>query len=85
MPHPLRSLRNRLTLIFALIVAGAIGSMYVWLSPLGGTVADGPVQISLRVNNLFNAAYATPGGPEHLQPSIEQDRRNVSAELRYRF
>ena len=65
--------------------AYAIGSMYVWFSPLGGTVADGPVQISLRVNNLFNAAYATPGGPEHLQPSIEQDRRNVSAELRYRF
>ena len=25
MPRPLRSLRNRLTLIFALIVAGAIG------------------------------------------------------------
>jgi outer membrane receptor protein involved in Fe transport len=65
--------------------AYAIGSMYVWFSPLGGTANEGPVQISLRVNNLFNATYATPAGPEHLQPSIEQDRRNVSAELRYRF
>jgi two-component system OmpR family sensor kinase len=31
--RPLRSLRNRLTLIFALIVAGAIGSVYVYVLP----------------------------------------------------
>ncbi len=33
MPHPLRSLRNRLTLIFALIVAGAIGIVYFYVTP----------------------------------------------------
>ena len=31
MPRPLRSLRNRLTLIFALIVAGAIGIVYFYV------------------------------------------------------
>ncbi len=33
MSHPLRSLRNRLTLIFALIVAGAIGIVYFYVTP----------------------------------------------------
>ena len=33
MPHPLRSLRNRLTLIFALIVAGAIAIVYFYVTP----------------------------------------------------
>ena len=33
MTRPLRSLRNRLTLIFALIVAGAIGIVYFYVTP----------------------------------------------------
>jgi signal transduction histidine kinase len=33
MAHPLRSLRNRLTLIFALIAAGAIGIVYFYVTP----------------------------------------------------
>jgi two-component system OmpR family sensor kinase len=33
MPRPLRSLRNRLTLIFALIVAGAIAVVYFYVTP----------------------------------------------------
>ena len=33
MPRPLRSLRNRLTFIFALIVAGAIGIVYFYVTP----------------------------------------------------
>ena len=33
MPRPLRSLRNRLTVIFALIVAGAIGIVYFYVTP----------------------------------------------------
>ena len=32
-PRPLRSLRNRLTLIFALIVFGAIGIVYFYVTP----------------------------------------------------
>ena len=33
MPRPLRSLRNRLTLIFALIVAAAIAIVYFYVTP----------------------------------------------------
>jgi hypothetical protein len=33
MPRPLRSLRNRLTLLFALIVATAIGIVYFYATP----------------------------------------------------
>ena len=64
--------------------AYALAGLYAWFSPLGGGT-DGRVQLSLKVNNLFDATYATPGGLEHLQPAIQQDRRNVTAELRYRF
>jgi outer membrane receptor protein involved in Fe transport len=48
----------------------------------------GPIdrlELSLRINNLFDASYATPGGVEHRQAAIAQDGRTVSAELRYRF
>ena len=62
-----------------------LGGMYLWFSPLGGTPADGRLQLSLKLNTLFNATYATPGGLEHLQPAIEQDGRNLAGELRYRF
>lgn len=41
--------------------------------------------LALRVANLFDASYATPGGVEHRQPAIPQDGRSVLAELRYRF
>jgi outer membrane receptor protein involved in Fe transport len=60
-------------------------NLHLWFSPFESLAADGALQLSLRVNNLFDAVYSTPGGPEHVQPAIEQDRRNVSAELRYRF
>jgi outer membrane receptor protein involved in Fe transport len=63
----------------------ALGNLHLWFSPLGSLAADRGLQVSVRINNLFNAMYATPGGVEHVQPAIEQDRRNVSAELRYRF
>jgi outer membrane receptor for ferrienterochelin and colicins len=42
-------------------------------------------QLTIRLNNVFNRAYATPGGVEHRQPAIMQDGRNVRAEARYRF
>lgn len=34
-------------------------------------------EVWLRVNNLFNAAYAVPGGYEHVQPTIPQPRRTI--------
>jgi iron complex outermembrane receptor protein len=43
------------------------------------------MEMSVKVNNLFDAEYATPGGPEHRQAAIGQDGRSLSAELRYRF
>jgi outer membrane receptor protein involved in Fe transport len=45
----------------------------------------GRFEVSLRLNNVFDATYATPGGPEHRQAAIAQDGRTLSAELRYRF
>jgi iron complex outermembrane receptor protein len=65
--------------------AYGLGNLHLWFSPPGHRAADGGFQLSLKVNNLFDAVYATPGGLEHLQPAIEQDGRTVSAELRYRF
>ena len=76
---------GRATLYGTRTGAYALSNLHVWFSPFGSLAADGGLQLSLRVNNLFDAVYATPGGVEHLQPAIEQDRRNVSAELRYRF
>lgn len=35
------------------------------------------VEVWLRVDNLFNAAYAVPGGNEHVQTTIPQARRAV--------
>ena len=43
------------------------------------------LELSLRLNNLFDTDFATPGGVEHQQAAILQDGRTVSAELRYRF
>jgi iron complex outermembrane receptor protein len=62
-----------------------LGNLHVWLQPPGHGLTDSRLQLSFRVNNILNTAYATPGGVEHLQAAIAQDRRNVSAELRYQF
>jgi outer membrane receptor for ferrienterochelin and colicins len=43
------------------------------------------VQLSLLIDNLFNVAYETPGGFEHLQPAISQDGRNYLLKLDCRF
>ena len=40
---------------------------------------------SLLVSNLFDEAYATPGGYEHVQPAIEQDGRSLIVSLETRF
>ena len=39
--------------------------------------------LSLVVNNVFDVGYQTPGGPEHLQPAITQNGRNLLVKLRY--
>jgi iron complex outermembrane receptor protein len=58
------------------------------LVPARPSAAGGVLQrleLSLRLNNVFDATFATPGGVEHRQAAILQDGRNLSAELRYRF
>jgi outer membrane receptor protein involved in Fe transport len=58
------------------------------LLPARPSAARGVMQrleLSLRLNNVFDATFATPGGVEHRQAAIVQDGRNLSAELRYRF
>lgn len=37
------------------------------------------------VNNLLDVTYQTPGGVEHLQPGIAQNRRNYALKLQYKF
>jgi iron complex outermembrane receptor protein len=41
--------------------------------------------VDLRVTNLFNVYYATPGGLEHLQSSIAQDGRRLSLHLSWHW
>ena len=65
--------------------AYALENLHLWFSPPGAGPAADRLRLSLRINNLLNASYATPGGVQHLQPAIPQDGRNFSAELRYRF
>ena len=75
---------SRVTVYDTRTEAYAVENLHCWFSP-GGRGSAERLRLSLRINNLFNASYATPGGVEHLEPAIQQDRRNFSAELRYRF
>ena len=52
LPRPLRSLRNRLALIFAAIVAGAIGFVYLFVVPT--------LEAQLRRPEARDAGRATP-------------------------
>lgn len=42
-------------------------------------------ELSVRVSNLFDTRYAVPGGLEHFQQSIQQDRRMMSVRVRREF
>jgi outer membrane receptor for ferrienterochelin and colicins len=48
-----------------------------------GDTWPGQVHFSLLVRNLFNAAYSTPGGFEHLQTAIAQDGRSYLFRLEW--
>lgn len=43
------------------------------------------LEAGLRVNNVFDVSWATPGGAQHLQPAITQDGRNLLVTLGVRF
>lgn len=40
------------------------------------------LQVTTTVRNVFDADYATPGGPEHLQDTLAQDGRTVLVRIR---
>jgi iron complex outermembrane receptor protein len=42
-------------------------------------------EASASVYNLFNEDYGYPGGPEHLQDTVQQNGRNFRVKLTYRF
>jgi hypothetical protein len=41
--------------------------------------------LSMTIGNLFNQAYADPGGEEQIGPSIPQDGRTARAKLIWHF
>jgi iron complex outermembrane receptor protein len=43
------------------------------------------VEAGIRINNVLDADWATPGGVQHLMPAIAQDGRNVLVSLGFRF
>ncbi len=43
------------------------------------------MRLSLMIRNLFNTSYRLPGGHEHIQNDIPQNKRNFSVKLEYRF
>ncbi len=43
------------------------------------------LQVSASVYNILDRKWRVPGGPEHMQDSIEQDGRTVGFKLTYRF
>jgi outer membrane receptor protein involved in Fe transport len=60
--------------------------LHLALAP--GAPGGGPLErleLAVRVSNLFDVDYATPGGVEHVQAAIPQDGRSLGMELRYRF
>jgi iron complex outermembrane receptor protein len=65
-----------------------VSDLHLLVPARSSAAGRGPLdrlELSLRLNNVFDAPFATPGGVEHRQAAITQDRRTVSAELRYRF
>ncbi len=46
---------------------------------------DRSIEFGIRITNLFDTRYASPGGVEHRQAAVAQDGRMVMAELRYGF
>jgi signal transduction histidine kinase len=74
MPRPLRSLRNRLTVIFALIVAGAIGFVYVYVVPrLEEQLVNQKLQQLAEDSRRWSPRLADVVGPT--TPKREMDAR----------
>lgn len=53
------------------------------LKPLGA--AGERIQFTFKIENLFNATYRVPGGPQYRQDTFAQNGRTVWAKLAYQF
>ena len=71
---------GRLTVQDTRTRAFVLGNLNLEYAPAGL-----PVRLSLRIRNIFNSHWATPGGLEHLQAEIPQNGRNATMRLEYRF
>ncbi len=54
------------------------------LSFQGRNVLKG-LDLTAGINNLFNADYADPAGPEHVMDAIPQDKRSYRIKAEYKF
>jgi iron complex outermembrane receptor protein len=64
-----------------------LANLHLVVSPPSGSrlgLLDN-AELSIRVTNVFGTTYATPGGVHLRQAAIQQDGRNLLAEIRYRF
>jgi len=85
--------QNRLSAAFddwytdrLLSVSGVeLGSSFVANATLLARGLHKNFEVSASVHNLFNKYYADPGGFEHHEVSIPQDRRTAQLQLTYRF
>lgn len=71
---------GRLTVQDTRTRAFVLGNLNLEYAPAGL-----PVRLSLRIRNIFNSQWATPGGNEHLQAEIPQNGRDATVRLEYRF
>lgn len=53
------------------------------LKPLG--TAGERIEFTIKIENLFNATYRVPGGPQYRQDSFAQNGRTAWAKLAYQF
>ena len=86
MPRPLRSLRNRLTLIFALIVAGAIAIVYFYVTPrleneLVSQKLERLAADAEREADPLKELVATKRAQEQVASSISRAAKRSSAEV----
>ena len=79
LPRPLRSLRNRLTLIFAAIVAGAIGFVYLFVVPtLEEQLVDQKLKTLAEDAALSSAGLAAIAAPTASRDVLTEEARQAS-------
>ena len=63
----------------------ATGDMWLMNATLLSRELRPGMEISASIYNVFDRKFRFPGGPEHLQDTIEQDGRTFRVKVSYRF